>query len=229
HLTDGGAISLNEYGEDDLIVMSVGVRPEVELFNGTELPMGPMGIIVNDRMETGIPDVWAAGDVCQYSSFLDGEIVGGKLATNAVPMAKVAARNMVGLEWNYQGFVNGAVTVVDPLRIGGVGFSEEACQKKGLDVVIGRGKTTTRFPMMPGATEVTVKLIFKRDGKLIGGQVVGGEAVAERIDTLTMAIKAGFSAKDLMSFDYCSQPWQTFFPASNAIVAAAEDGWSKLL
>lgn len=229
HLTDGGAISLNEYDEDDLIVMSVGVRPEVELFRGTELPMGPMGIIVNDRMETGIPDVWAAGDVCQYSSFLDGEIVGGKLATNAVPMAKVAARNMVGLEWNYQGFVNGAVTVVDPLRIGGVGFSEEACQKKGLDVVIGRGKTTTRFPMMPGATEVTVKLIFKRDGKLIGGQVVGGEAVAERIDTLTMAIKAGFSAKDLMSFDYCSQPWQTFFPASNAIVAAAEDGWSKLL
>ena len=229
HLTDGGTISLNEYGEDDLIVMSVGVRPEVELFKGTELPMGPMGIIVDDKMETGIPNVWAAGDVCQYSSFLDGEIVGGKLATNAVPMAKVAARNMVGLEWNYQGFVNGAVTVVDPMRIGGVGFSEEACRKKGLDVVIGRGKTTTRFPMMPGATEVTVKLIFKRDGKLIGGQVVGGEAVAERIDTLTMAIKAGFSAKDLMSFDYCSQPWQTFFPASNAIVAAAEDGWSKLL
>ncbi|MEA3285678.1 MAG: FAD-dependent oxidoreductase [Synergistota bacterium] len=227
-LSDGREIVLNDEGEDDLIIVSVGVRPEVDILKGTEIPIGPMGILVNERMETGVPDVWAAGDVCQYRSFLDEEIIGGKLATNAVPMAKVAARNMMGTDWTYDGFVNGAATVVDPLRIGGVGFSEETCVKKGMKVVTGKGKTTTRFPMMPGATEVTVKLIFTEEGKLVGGQVVGGEAVAERIDTLTMAIKAGFSVKDLMSFDYCSQPWQTFFPASNAIVAAAEDGWSKL-
>jgi hypothetical protein len=81
---------------------------------------------------------------------------------------------------------------------------------------------------MPDATKVTVKLVFGRDdGRLLGGQVIGGEAVAERVDLLTMAIKASSTIEDLMNFDYSSQPWQTFFPAANAVVLAAEEAWRR--
>lgn len=227
-LTDGSVIAMNEEGTDDLVVVAAGVRPNVDLFEGTSLPMGKTGIIVDSRMETGIPGVWAAGDVCEFRSFIDGETLGGKLATNAVPMAKIAVRNMMGEDWHYGGFINGAATVVGSNRAGGTGFTEELCEKKGIPVITGTGETTTRFPIMPGATKVTVKLVFsEKDGTLLGGQAVGGEAVAERIDTLTIAIKSRSNIQGLMSFDYSSQPWQTFFPAANAIVLAAENAWSR--
>lgn len=228
-LSDGSPIALNEgEGRSDLIVVSAGVRPNVEIFEGSRLHMGRTGIVVDSTMATNIPGVWAAGDCCEYRSFIDGEVAGGKLATNAVPMAKTAARNMLGQTWHYQGFLNGAATVVAPLRIGGTGFTEELCRRKGIDVITGRGETTTRFPIMPDATKVTVKLVFGRDdGRLLGGQVIGGEAVAERVDLLTMAIKASSTIEDLMNFDYSSQPWQTFFPAANAVVLAAEEAWRR--
>lgn len=227
-LSDGSVIHLNEEGRDDIVVVAVGVRPNVELFEGSELPVGRTGILVNSKMETGIPGVWAAGDVCEFRSYLDGEPLGGKLATNAVPMAKAAIRNMTGEDWHYSGFINGAATVIGEKRAGGTGFTEELCEKKEIPVITGTGETTTRFPMMPGASKVRVKLVFgKEDGRLLGGQVVGGEAVAERIDTLTIALKSGWKIQDLMSFDYSSQPWQTFFPAANAIVLAAEEAWAR--
>ncbi|WP_423233047.1 NAD(P)/FAD-dependent oxidoreductase [Aminirod propionatiphilus] len=227
-LSNGDRLGLNEGGRDDLIVVSAGVRPNVELFEGTRLHIGRTGIVVDSAMATNITGVWAAGDCCEYRSFIDGEIAGGKLATNAVPMAKVAARNMVGEEWHYQGFLNGAATVVEKLRVGGTGFTEELCLRKGIDVVVGHGETTSRFPMMPEATKVRVKLIFRDDdGRLLGGQAFGGEAVAERIDLLTLAIKSSATIEDLMNFDYSSQPWQTFFPAANAIVMAAEEAWAR--
>ncbi len=228
-LSDGRILPMNDVGNDDLVIVAAGVKPNVELFEGTGLTLGKTGIVVNSRMETGVKDVWAAGDVCEFRSYVDREPLGGKLATNAVPMAKVAVRNMVGKEWHYQGFINGAATVIGDVRAGGTGFSEELCEKKGIPVVTGMGETTTRFPIMPGASPVRVKLIFRADdGQLLGGQVVGGEAVAERIDTITMALKSQSVVSDLMSFDYSSQPWQTFFPAANAIVLAAEEAWSKI-
>lgn len=228
-LSDGSVVLLNEDGADDLVIVAAGVKPNVELFDGSPLSFGKTGIVVNSKMETGLEGVWAAGDVCEFNSFVDATPMGGKLATNAVPMAKTAVRNMIGEEWHYQGFINGAATVIGEKRAGGTGFTEELCEKKGISVITGVGETTTRFPIMPGAKPVRVKLVFRADdGQLLGGQVVGGEAVAERIDTITMALKSQSVIRDLMAFDYSSQPWQTFFPAANAIVLAAEQAWNKI-
>lgn len=214
---------------DGFVVTCTGMKPNTELFAGSGLEMNDHGIIVDARMRTSLEGVFAAGDVTTFISAIDGEPIGGKLATNAVPMAKVAALNILGASEEYAGFYNGAVTCAGEWRVGGTGFSEAVAMQRGMDVVTGLGETTSRFPMMPGASEVLIKLIAdSASGRIIGGQAWGKEAVAERIDTITMAVTNRMTARELAQFSYSAQPWQTFFPARNAIVMAAEEIVDKL-
>jgi NADH oxidase (H2O2-forming) len=226
-LSTGKEIKLNNPA--DFVIVSVGMRPLVDMVKD-QLETGHDGILVNDQMQTSSPHVYAAGDVIQGWSGIDGNYIGGRLATNAVPMAKAAAHNIMGKNVRYPGFFNGAVTVVDKMRIGGTGFTETyAKAERGFDVAVGYGETMSRFPMMPDAQPVKVKLIGDRaTGKIIGGQVIGQEAVAERIDVITLAIQQKMTASDLADMSYSAQPWQTFFPARNAIVQAAADLSEKL-
>ncbi len=219
-LSDGKSIGLEE--NRDFAVVSIGMRPDIDLFKDIGVEIGRDGIIVDEYMRTNIDNVWAAGDCVEFYSGIDHKTVGGKLATNAVPMAKVAALDMLGKKARYPGFYNGAVTMVGNLRVGGTGFTERFAQERGFDVYSTFGKTLTRFPMMPGAGKVQVKLIFDREtDRLLGGQVIGIEAVAERIDLLTLAIQHRLTAYNLADLSYSAQPWQTFFPARNAIVEAS--------
>lgn len=215
--------------KDDFVIVSVGVKPELEIFKNTKLEMAPDGIKVDALMRTSIEDVFAAGDCVSFYSGIDSRPLGGKLATNAVPMAKVAAVNMLGQKRAYQGFFNGAVTCLADLRVGGTGFTESFAHKKNFETVCGFGQTTSRFPIMPGAQNVRVKLVAEaKTGKIIGGQVLGPDAVAEKIDIITFAIQKGHNLKDLANLSYSAQPWQTFFPAANPIVKAAEDAIANL-
>ncbi len=206
----------------DFVVIAVGMQPDIGFLAGCGFEQGPDGLAVDARMRTSVPGVWAAGDCVSGISGIDGKPIGGKLATNAVPMAKVAARDILGEKVSYPGFFNGAATVVGTLRIGGTGFTETFARARGLKVGSSISGTTARFPMMPDPGHVKVKLVFVQDtGRLVGAQVIGTEAVAERIDLLTFAIQMGASVSDLAAFSYSAQPWQTFFPARNAIVEAA--------
>lgn len=210
--------------KNDFVIVSVGVQPELGIFKDTKLEMARDGIKVDALMRTNIENVFAAGDCVSFYSGIDNRPLGGKLATNAVPMAKVAAANMLGQKRAYQGFFNGAVTCLGDLRVGGTGFTQTFASKKGLSTVCGYGQTTSRFPIMPGAQNVRVKLVAEaKTGKIIGGQVLGPDAVAEKIDLITFAIQKGHTLNDLANLSYSAQPWQTFFPAANPIVKAAED------
>ena len=220
-LDDGTVLPLRE--GSDFAVVSVGMKPDLAAFSDCGLTMKKDGIVVDAHMRTNIENVWAAGDCTHFHSAIDGQAIGGKLATNAVPMAKTAALDMLEENATYAGFVNGAATVVGALRCGGTGFTEAAARQRGIEAFATTGSSKTRFPMMPGAGDVAVKLIFKQDNtQIIGGQVVGTEAVAERIDVITMAIQRKLTARELAELSYSAQPWQTFFPAKNAIVEAAE-------
>jgi len=232
-LEDGTAIQLNdmdEYGEADtdvtghgLVVFAVGMRPNVELFKDTGLEIGTDGIIVNEKMETSMTDVYAAGDCVQFKSGITNEIISGKLATNAVPMGRVVAKNLLGKNKTYKGFFNGAATKVENFFIGGSGISEKLSKNK-FDVTVGYSELTTTFPIMPEAKKVKIKLITdKKTKKIIGGQVVSGSPSADKVDLITMAIQHGLTIDDLMDFSYSSQPYQSFFPANNLLVNAAEN------
>jgi len=229
-LESGKIIDFKDVGaENALVVFSVGMRANIEMFQNTELALGKNGIIVNAAMETNLKDVYAIGDCAEFYSGITGKTIEGKLATNAVPMGKVAAKRVLGQFARYYGYYNGAATKIYDLRIGGTGFTEKVAKDNGFNVVFGFGESTTKFPIIPGAKNVKIKLIVdKNTRKVVGGQVVGHECVAERIDIITYAIQKDSTIDELAMFSYSSQPYQTYYPANNAIVMAAEDAIKKL-
>lgn len=232
HLDSGEILYLDEYTpctDNDnttikgLVVFATGVVPDLNFIPENTLSIGRQGIIVNERMETSIPDVYAVGDCAQYKSFITGNTLGGKLATNAVPMARILAENLMGKKAAYKGFVNGAATKVYENYVGGTGLTAQAAEKEGFETLIAYSQLTTRFPIMPGKKDIRLKLVVdKKTTKIIGGQVFSGEPVTGLIDLISFAIQKEATAYDLLDLSYSSQPYQSFFPAGNIVVTAAE-------
>ncbi len=123
-------------------------------------------------METNIKDVYACGDCVEFKSGITGKVVPGKLATNAVPMAKVLAYNLLGKDYEYPGFFNGAATKVYDSFIGGTGLTETEAKKSGFKTVIGYAELMTQFPIMPEAKKLNIKLIANsKTGVIIGDKL----------------------------------------------------------
>jgi len=238
HLNNGKVIKFDNLDEctvesnskiNRVVVFSVGMTPDISFIKDKKLKTGKGGICVNGRMETSIENVYACGDCVEFESGITGKIVPGKLATNAVPMAKVLARNLLGEDCEYPGFFNGAATKIYDSFIGGTGLTESSAKKYGYKTVVGYSESTTRFPIMPGAKKLNIKLITDSGtGILIGGQIVSGEPVTGNIDLLTYAIQNKSNIRDLAKLSYSAQPFQSFFPAANAVVLAAEDIINKI-
>jgi NADH oxidase (H2O2-forming) len=181
-------------------------------------------IVVDTEMRTTIPNVYAAGDCCAFNSAIDGQPVGGKLATSAVPMAKVAAYVASGKNDRYPGFYNGAATCVGRWKIGSTGFTAALAEKRGMRTIAGYGETTTTFPMMPKAGMLKVKIVADLKGlRIVGGQILSTSPATDKTDIVTLAIQRRLTLKGLSKLSYSAQPWQSFFPARNAIVASCEN------
>lgn len=207
-----------------MVVFSTGMKPEVSLFKGSDLKIEKDGIIVNEKMETNLPDVYAVGDCTQFYSGITKLPFSGKLATNAVPMAKILGFNLLGQNRKYQGFFNGAATKVGKYFIGGTGLSERNAKIYGIETICSYSEVTTKFPIMPGAKRVHLKLIVEKNTqKLIGAQILSEEPVADKIDMLTLAIQNELTAEKLAQLSYSAQPYQSFYPAANLLVLAAEE------
>lgn len=221
-LSNGETIPLAP--ERDFVCFSVGMKPDTAVFQKSGLDMAPDGIVVDSRMRTNIPDVYAAGDVCSFYSAIDEKPLGGKLATNAVPMAKIAARVLAGKDDEYPGFFNGAATCVEEWRIGSTGFTATVAENRGMETMVGYGETTTLFPMMPGADTLKVKIVAdKKNMRIIGGQVLSTLPATDKVDIISLAIQRRMTLKGLSKLSYSAQPWQSFFPARSAIVEACEN------
>ncbi len=214
-----------------IVIFAAGMKPEISLVKDSGVELGRDGIIVNDRMETNIKDIYAVGDCTQFKSGISGQAISGKLATNAVPMAKILGFNLKGQNRSYPGFYNGAATKVGKYFIGGTGLSEVAAKALGYDTICGYSEVTTKFPIMPGAKKKRMKLVAdKSTHRILGAQIVSEESVVGRIDLLTFAIQKKSTIEDLSALSYASQPHQSFYPAANIVVLAAEDirqkqGW----
>jgi len=225
--------TLDECVEDtqqnsSLVIFAIGMKPAIDLFKDTRLEIERDGIVINDKMETNVKDVFAIGDCCQFKSAITGKIISGKLATNAVPMGRVLANNLAGQNRTYKGYINGAATKIDDYYVGGTGLTEKNA-KKHFDIGTGYAEFTTSFPMMPGATKVKLKLIVnKKTHKIIGGQFISGRPVIDKVDQITMAIQYGITLEQLLEFSYSAQPYQSFFPAHNLVVKAAEDALKNI-
>ena len=239
HLDKGQTIhfgSLDECSErgeaanvPGLVMFAVGTRPDIELLKDSPLNIGKSGIIVNDKMETNLPGVYAVGDCVEFTSAITNDVWPGKLATNAVPMARLLSKNLLGADRRYAGFYNGAATKIGKWFVGGSGLTERVARGGAYDIVVGYAELTTAFPIMPSVKPVKMKLIADRNTRtILGGQVVSGEPVTDKVDLITMAIQYKITVDQLINFSYSAQPYQSFFPANNLLIAATEQIMQKL-
>ncbi len=192
----------------DMVVLAIGVTPESELAKSAGLALGIKGsILVNDRMETSVPDIYAVGDAVQVKHFVTGEDAIISLAGPANKQGRIAADNICGGESRYQGSQGSSVIKVFDLTTAATGINEGAAQKAGIpyDKVILSPMSHAGY--YPGGKVMTMKVLFEKDSyRLLGAQIVGYEGVDKRIDVLATAIRAGLKATELKDLDLAYAP-----------------------
>ncbi len=198
---------------NDIIIVSCGVRPNLRLAKMAGIETSEYGIATDERMETSMKDVYACGDCAQVSSLIDKRPFSAYLATPAYEQGKVAAINACGGEARYEGALATFVSLIGDLEIASVGFNKAQAESYGYEVVEGRVKGLTKPKWFPGGKEITSKIIADaRTGKILGAQEMGEEGTGWRINIISLAIKAGFSLKDLSRVEFAYSPATSHIP-----------------
>ena len=192
----------------DMVVLAIGVTPESTLAKDAGLALGMKGsILVNDRMETSAPDIYAVGDAVQARHYVTGEDALIALAGPANKQGRIAADNICGGDSRYLGSQGSSVIKVFDMTAATTGINETNARKAGLDV-----DTVILSPMShagyyPGGKLMTMKVVFEKETyRLLGAQIVGYDGVDKRIDVLATAIHAGMNATDLKDLDLAYAP-----------------------
>lgn len=192
----------------DMVLLAIGVSPDTHLAQEAGLELGIKGsIVVNDRMETSVPDIYAVGDAVQVKHFVTGQDVLLSLAGPANKQGRIAADNICGGDSHYMGSQGSSVIKVFDMTAASTGVNETNAKKAGLDV-----DTVVLSPMShagyyPGGKVMTMKVVFKKETyRLLGAQIVGYEGVDKRIDVLATAIRAGLKATELKDLDLAYAP-----------------------
>jgi NADPH-dependent 2,4-dienoyl-CoA reductase/sulfur reductase-like enzyme len=163
---------------------------------------------VADRQQrTSAEGVWAAGDCCQSTFLVTGEKVYAALGTVANKQGRVAGINLAGGYATFPGVVGTAVTKICALEIGRTGAVEAEAERAGFGYVVAKIESTTRARYYPGSGPITIKLMAERGtGRVLGGQIIGHEGAAKRIDVLATAITARMTVEDLIGLDLAYAP-----------------------
>ena len=212
----------------DLVVLGLGVRPNVELANEAGIPVGSSGGVVVDRqMRTQVEGVWSAGDCVESVHRLSGQRVVVALGTHANKQGRVAGVNLGGGYATFPGVIGTAVTKVCDLEVARTGLSMREADAAGYRYVTPHVDSTTRAGYFPGAKPIRVKLLAEqRSGRLLGAQIVGREGAAKRIDVLATAIWNEMSVDEVLSLDLSYAP--PFAPVWDPVLIAARKAFEAV-
>ncbi len=205
----------------ELVILALGVRPNVALAREAGITLGSTGAIAVDRqMRTATPGVWAAGDCVESRNVVSGRAVTVALGTHANKQGRVAGDNIGGSYAAFPGVLGTAATKVCRTEIARTGLSTREATEAGFAVITVVVESTTRAGYYPGAAPIRVKLIAERgSGRMLGGQIVGHEESAKRIDILATAIWNAMTALDFFSADLSYAP--PYSPVLDPVVIAA--------
>ena len=192
----------------DMVVLAIGVTPDTRLAETAGLELGLKGsIVVNDRMETSVADIYAVGDAVQVKHAVTGQDALISLAGPANKQGRIAADNICGGDSRYKGSQGSSVIKVFDMTAAVTGVSETAARKAGLDADAVILSPMSHAGYYPGGKLMTVKVVFEKETyRLLGAQIVGYEGVDKRIDVLATAIRAGMKATELKDLDLAYAP-----------------------
>ena len=192
----------------DMVVLAIGVSPDTGMAREAGLELGLKGsIVVNDRMETSVPDIYAVGDAVQVKHFVTGQDALISLAGPANKQGRIAADNICGGDSRYAGSQGSSVIQVFRMTAAVTGINETSAKQAGLAVDKVILSPMNHAGYYPGGTVMTMKVIFEQGTyRLLGAQIVGYGGVDKRIDVLATAIRAGMKATELKELDLAYAP-----------------------
>ena len=192
----------------DMVVVAIGVTPDTALAKEAGLELGIKGsIVVNDRMETSVPDIYAVGDAVQVKHVVTGQDALISLAGPANRQGRIAADNICGGDSRYPGSQGSSVLKVFDMIAAVTGVNETTAKKAGLDVDKVILSPLSHAGYYPGGKLMVMKVVFEKETyRLLGAQIVGYEGVDKRIDVLATAIRAGLNATELKDLDLAYAP-----------------------
>lgn len=192
----------------DMVILAIGVTPDSRLAADAGLELGLKGsIVVNDRMQTSDPDIYAVGDAVQVTHFVSGQPALIALAGPANKQGRIAADNIAGGDSRYKGSQGSSVLKIFSLTAAATGLNETAARRAGLDADAVVLSPMNHAGYYPGGQVMTMKVVYERGtGRLLGGQILGGDGVDKRIDVLATALRAGMTAADLTELDLAYAP-----------------------
>ena len=206
----GGVVVQTSNGslETDLVLLGIGVVPEVALAAEAGLALGSTGAIaVNERMQTSVPCIYAAGDCCEAYHRISRTTVYAPLGDVANKQGRIAGANIGGQSLSFPGIVGSICFKVFGLEVASTGLTEDEAREAGLEPVSATIKGVSKAHVYPGAADLQLRLVAETEsGRLLGAQGVGGDGVVSRINTLATALTAGLSLEDLAYLDLAYAP-----------------------
>ncbi len=192
----------------DMIIMSVGVRPETAIAKDCGIELNQRGsIVVNNKMQTNIPNIYAVGDAVEVEDFITKKPAFIPLAGPANKQGRIAADNIAGYESVYTGTQGSAVLKLFDMTIATTGLNEKSATEAGIDYDKTYTYSASHATYYPGAAQMSIKALWdKKTLKIIGAQIVGFDGVDKRMDVLATAIRFGAKITDLTTLELCYAP-----------------------
>jgi NADH oxidase (H2O2-forming) len=217
----------------DLVLVSTGAKPANILAQKAGLRIAENGSIwVDEYMRTDAEDVFAVGDCAVKRDFFTRKAAPVWLASTATAEARNAGTNIYGIRvlHQIQGTIAAFSTKIGEFSFASAGMTCRACQKEGFRYVTGTAVAPDRHPgMLPGSSELKVKLVFAdRSGVILGGQISGGPSVGELINMIALAIQKKVTVRELDMMQIATHPLLTSAPTVHPVINAAHQALAKL-
>jgi NADPH-dependent 2,4-dienoyl-CoA reductase/sulfur reductase-like enzyme/peroxiredoxin family protein/rhodanese-related sulfurtransferase/TusA-related sulfurtransferase len=192
----------------ELIILSIGVKPDTAFLKGSGITMSERGaIVVDEHMRTNQPDIFAVGDSVEVVDFVSNKKVLVPLAGPANRQGRIAADNVAGIATVYKKTQGTAICKIFDMTAAVTGISEKTARRLNIPYVKSYTHSVSHASYYPGAFPMSIKLLFSPDtGTVLGAQVIGTDGVDKRIDVLATALRHGLTVYDLADFELAYAP-----------------------
>ncbi|WP_427051912.1 FAD-dependent oxidoreductase [Paenibacillus sp. TC-CSREp1] len=218
-LSDGLVLSA------DMVILAIGVTPDTAFLQNSGVALGPRGhIVVNEKMESSVPHIYAVGDAIEVKDYIHGTQTAIPLAGPANKQGRIVADQIAGLPTTYKGTQGTSIIKVFGLTGASTGTNEKTLKRLNKDYRTVTVHPASHASYYPGSSAVTLKLLFTPEGEILGAQAVGYEGVDKRIDDIAVAIHYGGNVRDLTELELSyAPPYSSAKDPVNMIGYAAEN------
>lgn len=191
----------------DLVILAIGVVPDTNFIKESNINLGTRGhILVNSKMETSVKDIYAVGDAIEVVDYINKQNTAIPLAGPANKQGRIAADNIAGLNSEYKGTQGTSILKVFDLTAASTGNNERTLKRLNISYKVAYIHPVSHASYYPGALQLSLKLLFNDEGKILGAQSIGYDGVDKRIDVIATTIRLGGTVHDLAELELSYAP-----------------------